>query len=342
MLQKKTSTAPNRYPGIFRTVQSHIRETHGPDLLGRHLKVLSFGCSMGMEVFSVRAYFPDSQIFACDRDPAALKIASKSLKNDPCHLFLSTPESISENGPYDLIFAMSVFCQYPDSKKTDQLTSIYPFSLFEKLAGNLDENLKPGGMFCLINSNYLFRDLGCSDNYSPMRSPLIAGNGFIDKFAKNGDRLTESLGNRRKYSHRKMSEGIVDDDLRDCVYIKSGDGVVEEDRFLRREAPEGAVEVDSFPVAGESLETAVAEKRVALELRGRLCKAGDGQFWLCQEWFKSRLDGEIERFGEWWTPCPESYSPKPTDSQLSQTKELKKYIKKYHSPYHQLKSVFKR
>jgi trans-aconitate methyltransferase len=349
VLQRRTNTAPNRYPGIFRTVRSHVAANHGVNLGEGKLRILSFGCSTGIEVLSIRAYFPDATIFGCDRDPEALHQALRNTRDDACRLFLSTPEAITANGPYDLIFAMSVFCQYPYSKSVSNLESLYPFSLYQKLASNLTDNLREGGLFCIMNSNYLFSALPQSTQFNRLRSPLIPGNGFIDKFARDGKRLTTSYGNKYGYSHHQESEGITDDDLRDCIFKKvpagsQGGTILNEMDFLRTEQPSGLKMVRSLPDQGENLEKAIVEKRVALAKKRDLYMGNDGNddLWVRNEWFKTTLAGTIVGFGAWWLPVSRELSDELTSTQAAQPEELRNYLKRERSLVGRLKRIIRR
>ncbi len=297
----------------------------------------------------MRAYFPDAMIFGCDVDSAALRAAIKETREDACRLFVSSPEAISANGPYDLIFAMSVFCQYPGSKKVSNLGSLYPFSLFESLACNLIENVTDSGLLCIMNCNYLVRDLPGMDRFSFLRSPLIRGNGFIDKFARNGDRLTTSFGNRSCYSHRQEAEGITDDDLLDCIFKKSPTGekagqIITESRFLRMEAPAGLRQLRILPEAGEPLDKAIAEQRVAMVRSNEVYAAENGESgqWLRQEWAKSTLDGGIIKFGGWWLPVAPEAAGELSAVQSAQSAELTRYIAKPRSLRGRLMQLLKR
>lgn len=348
MLQRIITTAPNRYPGVFRTVRSEISNQHGPALGEGRLRILSFGCSSGTEVLTLRAYFPDAMIFGCDVDPSALQAAVKNTREDACRLFISTPEGIAANGPYDLIFAMSVFCQYPASKKVSNLESLYPFSLFEKLASNLIENLADGGMLCIMNSNHLFRDLPVASGFNRLRSPLIAGNGFIDKFDSSGKRLTTSFGNKSCYSHRKVAGEITDDDLRDSIYKKAPAGqpagqVIVADSFLRTEPPIGLVKIKSLPDQGESLDIAIAEQRVAMARTADVYTTASGnEYWVRYEWMKSTLAGDKIHLGSWWVPVSNEAAGVLTPAQSTQPAELTYYLAAQKSLGSQLKRFFNR
>lgn len=349
MLQKITTTAPNRYPGIFRTARADVARRLGPGLGEGRLRILSFGCSTATEVLTLRAYFPDAMIFGCDVDSAALRVAIKETREDACKLFVSSPEAISANGPYDLIFAMSVFCQYPGSKNVSNLESLYPFSLFESLACNLVENVADSGLLCIMNCNYLVRDLPGMDRFNFVRSPLIRGSGFIDRFAKNGRRLTTSFGNRSCYSHRQESEGINDDDLLDCIFKKCPAGekageILTVDDFLRMEAPAGLRQLRILPEVGEPLDKAIGERRVAMARSNEVHVAENGEsgHWLRQEWAKSTLDGKIMKFGAWWLPVSPEAAGDLSAAQSAQSAELSNYVAKPRTLGGRLKQLLKR
>ncbi|HVX41312.1 MAG TPA: class I SAM-dependent methyltransferase, partial [Gemmatimonadaceae bacterium] len=57
--QPSNHTVPNRYPVIFRRAAHALQDRKQP-------RILSFGCSVGDELFSLRAYFPDAFITGID------------------------------------------------------------------------------------------------------------------------------------------------------------------------------------------------------------------------------------------------------------------------------------
>jgi hypothetical protein len=312
MLQKITSTDFNRYPGIFRTVAAMMLARHGIGMNGSRLRILSFGCSEGQEMQSIRSYFPEAWIFGCDVDISVLRKSRKRLAGDRfAHVFLSNEQNIAANGPFDIIFAMSVFCQYPESKKHDNLSEIYPFSRFESLAEVLCQNMIPGGVFCLMNSNYLFRQTRMGVNFRAIRSPLQAGNGFIDKFDRTGDRLTTSFGHKPKYSHRREASGIEDHDLIDSMYQYLPEGSEGESAHAPSTgaAPEGfegkGEEVQLF---GECLETAISEKRAAMSLIARYGVDAQGDCWVRNHWRRSTLDGQLMEMEPFWSMIDEGHA----------------------------------
>src|SRR5690242_1769793 len=153
--QVATWTSNNRYPAVFRTVQARVAERFGGGLGQARLKILSFGCSNGSELASLRCYFPEALLFGCDVNRAALRLASETLATDEAVLFESSEDSIAAHGPFDIILAMSVLCRFPESRRQDltNLTLIYPFRNFERTAELLTANLRTGGLLCLYNTN---------------------------------------------------------------------------------------------------------------------------------------------------------------------------------------------
>ena len=107
-VQAATWTSNNRYPGVFRTLQSRISQKIGVGLGQGRLKVLSFGCSTGSELSSLRCYFPEAILYGCDVNAAALHSAVDALLMDEAVIFESTLENIRSHGPFDIILAMSV------------------------------------------------------------------------------------------------------------------------------------------------------------------------------------------------------------------------------------------
>jgi hypothetical protein len=324
MAQKLTNTAPNRYPGIFRTMRARIAETRGPDLGGGELRILSFGCSAGFEMLSLRAYFPDATIFGCDQSPDALDRARRNLREDAGIVFYSTPEAVAAFGPYDMILAMSVLCQYPASSKVERLDKLFPFEIYEGLAGQLVTQLRPGGLISIFNANYLVRSLPEAGLLTPLRSPLIHTNGFVDKFAPDGSRLTTSIRDKATIAHKAVASDITDADLRDCIYEKSAAGAPISVDFLAKGPAPDARFGEARVAAGIATETALAGGLVASCRMERAGATADGRHIIESEWRKTTLGGSVEGFGTWWTTASPERAGKRTPAQeqaLAATKE---------------------
>ncbi len=151
--QVESTTENDRYPKVFQVVKQHF-----DDLNKTPHTILSFGCSTGQECSSLREYFPDSMIVGADINKDSLQTAKRNCQ-DPNTVFVdSSTSELEEAGPYDLIFAMSVLCRWPETKFLNDSSSMYPFSKFEKAVQRLDSSLTPGGLFVVVNSSYWLTD----------------------------------------------------------------------------------------------------------------------------------------------------------------------------------------
>ena len=176
--QQHNATEYNRYPKIFQRVGELCR-------IGniQNGKILSYGCSTGEEALTLsNIYFPEFQITGVDISQSVIDKANRlDFNRKKINFFVSDLDKIAENGPYDVIFAMSVFCMWPQSQGVEDISSIYPFSRFEAGIEELDPQLRVGGFFVVANSNFDFRDTQVAANYKSI-SINIASSGFVERF----------------------------------------------------------------------------------------------------------------------------------------------------------------
>jgi len=289
-IQKSTATLFNRYREVFLALRDAVRSIHGNDLGGADLRILSFGCSTGAEMLTARAYFPDATLFGCDVDRGALNMAAANLVDDAGEVFLSSPEAIRAFAPYDIILANSVFCFYPLPQGVSDLKKHFPFSRFEDLASLLIESLSDEGVFMLYNSNYRFFDLEKASGFKSLLAPQIEANGFVDKFARNGEQLTRSTQyqGQRTYVHRVLNDAIVEEDLRDCLFHRNS-GL--EPRMSTLPSASKAAR----PILGLDPDRLEIGEIAAGLFEEHLEDEGIRRL----EWRKSSLNGSVRSFGSW-------------------------------------------
>jgi SAM-dependent methyltransferase len=102
--QPFNDTRIDRYPVIFRFVQT---------ALGRDnpVRILSYGCSTGEEVFSLRHYFPRATIKGIDINPANIAVCQRCLRKAPdadISFAVDRSTAAEPSGSYDAIFCMAV------------------------------------------------------------------------------------------------------------------------------------------------------------------------------------------------------------------------------------------
>lgn len=305
-LQHSNATRFNRYPGIFRTIQTHLAETKGASLGGQDLRILSFGCSSGEEIQSLRAYFPDATIMGCDIDTGILQAAREQLIDDSAIVFESNHREILARGPFDVIMCGSVLCTYPLSVGTNDLSSDFPFSKFSDAMGTMDEGLKEGGLIGIYNSNYFVSDLDQFSKYGVVKSPLIEANGFVDKFFSDGKRCTAVArgAGRRSYAHSLVdaSRPRLDSDFCNSLYVK-GNGVTCATGPQIQDTPE--VPQDAELVLGFNPWKLQKQSSYGAGLYRWQTAGDDGAPWTASTWIRSSMEqGTPISLGTYWTPGP--------------------------------------
>ena len=187
-------------------------------------KILSFGCSIGDEVGSIRAFFPDAKIFGCESDPRLLEISRLTFQHDrDLTFFSSTFEDIAAHGPYDLIVASAVLCRNPAPANYG---AAFSFAQFEDVLGRFDQSLSVGGLLILSNAGYRFSDSDLSIGYRALQSDIIPSNGFVDVFYKDA---SPYLKQERSYgipiySRHGNYAARDDEDIANCIFEKVIDG----------------------------------------------------------------------------------------------------------------------
>lgn len=151
----------NRYPDIFNECRLLTQNN-------KELNILSYGCSTGEEVMTLREYFPHANIIGAEINHASLKVCNNRNLDSKIKFIYSSRSEINKHGPYDIIFCMAVLQRKPhvvEAKKITNLKKIYPFEKFERQIIELDSFLKPGGIFVLHFSQYSFLDTKVAINY---------------------------------------------------------------------------------------------------------------------------------------------------------------------------------
>lgn len=148
-------TLPDRYPWLFASAAAHLEGIAAP-------RLLSFGCSRGDEVFSLRRVFPGAVIHGIDIDAGNIdrclaradRAASRQLT------FKTAADTRDEpSAHYDALFCLAVLCHgdlaVSGARRADPLLH---FEAFEAVVGDFARCLKPGGLLFLHTTSFRFRD----------------------------------------------------------------------------------------------------------------------------------------------------------------------------------------
>lgn len=154
----------NRYPEIFLACSDYFKGKE-------HIKILSFGCSTGEEVLTIREYFPSAQIIGAEINSNSLAKCKELVVDDQIKFIKSTSKNVKNHGPFDAIFCMAVLQRQPHliaSKAITSLKDIYPFEKFEQQIIQFDEILNQNGLAIIHFTQYSLLETSVASNYLPL------------------------------------------------------------------------------------------------------------------------------------------------------------------------------
>lgn len=157
-------TGMNRYPTIF----SECRDYFDGE---QNLRILSYGCSTGEEVLTLRKYFPTAYIVGAEINKYSLAICKALPVDDKITFIYSKLSEIQKHGHYDAIFCMGVLQRKPHyiaAKGISSLKTIYPFEKFEHQIIKLDELIKPQGLLIINFTQYSLWDTTVASKYGAL------------------------------------------------------------------------------------------------------------------------------------------------------------------------------
>lgn len=184
-----------------------------------HLNILSFGCSVGDELATLRAMFPRARVQGCDINTEVLEIANATMGH-LAEIFLSSEAEIRAHGPFDLVCAFSSLCVNPLPDPA-VMAARFPFSQFEEMIGLLAEVLKPGGLLALKNTSYLFHETSSFEDFDTCRVETVYQIGYVPVLRKDQSVALRSVNTVSWPVQRQENvTGISDWNLVDSLFRK--------------------------------------------------------------------------------------------------------------------------
>ena len=170
--QPYSHTFPDRYPWLFRFAATALGAA-------RPVAILSFGCSRGDEVFSLRGYFPHATIKGIDFDPRNVARCRARAATMPDIEFAAASTTKDESAQsYDAIFCLGVLRHgHLTNSNAARSDPLIHFADFEDVVTDFARCLKPGGLLLLYATNFRFCDTAVAGNFDtvlevePGRSP---------------------------------------------------------------------------------------------------------------------------------------------------------------------------
>lgn len=186
--QTSSVTYMNRYPHIFSACRKYLGEKND-------LKILSYGCSTGEEVLTLRQYFPDAQITGAEINRRSLAVCRKLPADRKISFIYSEFSEIASRGKFDAIFCMAVFQRTPRLVEDDDiqnLRNIYPFEKFDRQLDELDKILHPQGLLIIKFAQYSFLETFVASKYKPLNDDEEKTAYISSVFKKDGNLASRS------------------------------------------------------------------------------------------------------------------------------------------------------
>lgn len=191
--QKNNATKYDRYPEIFRVCSDIKGGNNDYENRGLQPKVLSFGCSFGDEIQTLKdLYFKSAIIDGVDINPDCVTHCREKFAY--ANKIYNYSDFLNSERKYDVIFAMSVFCKWEDTELINDCSDVYPFSMFDNGVKLLYDRLKEGGLLVIYNANFRMCDSSIYSLFEPVITrDEIKESGFVHKFYKDNKKIQNEI-----------------------------------------------------------------------------------------------------------------------------------------------------
>lgn len=188
-------TLLNRYPALFKIAQNHFKNINKP-------KLLSFGCSTGEEIASLKSYLPNSVCVGVDINAWCVVHAHRKYGQTDVQFLHSLSAEFEAMTDFDAIFCLAVFQNPKNRHERERKTSEYPFSQFETQLRILDKKLKSGGLLFIDQCDFNFFETCLMPSYTiyPMANNRVLRNRPL--FNKNNQKVAEKHNSFRIFQKK--------------------------------------------------------------------------------------------------------------------------------------------
>jgi hypothetical protein len=162
LFQPFNDTSEDRYPEVFTWLQGEIEDSE-------NVRLLSFGCSVGDEVFTLRNYFPNAYVVGIDISRGNISECRRRQQRQGdkrMHFVRAASGDREPNGDYDAVLCMAVFRHGNlGYSRPSSCEGHITFEAFDATVTQLARCLKVGGFLVVEHSNFRFRDSSSASQF---------------------------------------------------------------------------------------------------------------------------------------------------------------------------------
>lgn len=162
LFQQGGRSAIDRYPDLFAALRDQLHDHPAPH-------ILSFGCSTGEELQTLRHYLPKARLSGLDINRARLRRARRGLADPGVSLVAAHSIEAAGGGNFDAIVCLSVLHRrelvhdWP-ADPTPHLS----FAQFERAVLDFDRHLATRGLLLLYHTVFRFLETSVAPRYEPL------------------------------------------------------------------------------------------------------------------------------------------------------------------------------
>jgi SAM-dependent methyltransferase len=202
LLQPSPTTRPDRYPELFGFVRAMLGDTPEPH-------ILSYGCSTGEEVFTLRNYFSRARLTRIDINRNSIAICLSRWKEGgsdaKMHFTCAGSSNDEPYSLYDAIFCMAVLRHGGlQAGMPEQCDEYLDFAQVDAIVTDLARCLKPGGLLTVWNSHFRFSDMTVATEFDLAWTATASSGGNFPLYGPDNCRLDAPSYAEAVFRKRKL------------------------------------------------------------------------------------------------------------------------------------------
>lgn len=155
-------TELDRYPRLFAALRDSLVGLSQP-------RILSYGCSTGEELLTLRSYIPGARLAGIDINSHRLNKARRKIRDKSAQFWVAGSIGETDAGTFDAITCLSVLHR-PETLHNwpADPTPYMSFATFERAVIDLDRHLRPGGILVIDYMSFRFAETVVAAHYTPI------------------------------------------------------------------------------------------------------------------------------------------------------------------------------